>query len=268
MNKLLFWLPATVFLLTISATAQRASTSQPPPTATTGIGRWSLSLETGPAFPVGAFHSIASMSPTAGFARTGYSTGLSVNYRIYHHLGITLAGALQENPSATTPLFPDEPGLQGQRPSTVTRKDWSMVRLLAGPSWSIPLLPKKGLSLRFRALAGALKTKVPDMAVFTPGLPNALTTGSTDYFSYGSLPWAFAYQADAGLQWNVTRRLALTLDAGYSGSKHEENYKYADYFSDLPPFVAVNTAPYQTGRTSSTVATGALYTRLGIGIGF
>ncbi len=75
--------------------------------------------------------------------------------------------------------------------------------------------------------------------------------------------WAFAYQTDIALQWNFTRRLALSLDAGYGGSKQAANYTYADNFSDLPNG-AVNMPPYQTGRLTSTVATGTLYTRLGV----
>lgn len=268
MNRILFCLATLVFCLKIPATAQTATAPRSDHPATTTFSRWSLSLETGPAFPVGAFHSIAQISPMAGYARTGYGAELSGNYRICHALGITLAAGFQQNPTATTLLYSEFPGAQGQGPSSVTRQHWSIVRLLAGPSYSIPLLPKKGLSLRFRALAGALKTKIPDVTISTPGPPNSLTTGSTDYFAYGSLHWAFAYQADVALQWNFTRRLALTLDAGYAGSKQEENYTSAEYFSELPPYVGVTTTSYQPGRMTSTVATGALYTRLGIGIGF
>jgi opacity protein-like surface antigen len=238
------------------------------PTAQTSTARWSLGLAAGPAFPVGAFHNIAYASPTAGYARTGYGAELSGNYRLYHTLGITLAAGFQDNPGATTRLYPLDPAPLGEPASTMTRKHWNMARLLAGPSWSMPLLPKKGLSLRFRALAGALKTKIPDVTTYSPGLPNTVSAGITDYHTYGPLPWAFAYQADAGLQWHVTHRLALSLDAGYEGSRCNATYRTADYYSDLPPISGAHTFPAQIVRMSSTVVTGALYTRLGIGIGF
>ena len=118
MNRILFCLATLVFCLKIPATAQTATAPRSDHPATTTFSRWSLSLETGPAFPVGAFHSIAQISPMAGYARTGYGAELSGNYRICHALGITLAAGLQQNPTATTLLYSEFPGAQG-RPAAV-----------------------------------------------------------------------------------------------------------------------------------------------------
>jgi hypothetical protein len=248
---------ALAFLLTLGGAC--ASAQDAP-------ARWSLDLAAGPASPIGSFHSIASMTSNSGYARTGYGAQLSGSYRIYHRLGVTLAAGYQQNPTATTLRYYDEANPLNVPPSTISHKHWTMTRILAGPSWSLPLAPKKGLSLRIQALAGALKTKIPDLTMYTPGLPNALVKGSWYYQSYGPLPWCFAYQADAGLQWRVNRRLALTLDAGYDGSELQATYNTTENYTSLPPIPGIHTFPNQSVRMSSTVATGTLYTRLGIGI--
>jgi hypothetical protein len=209
-------LPSLLLLLSFfCARSQQNAPKQSHPPVT--FSHWSLALETGPAFPVGAFGNTHSTG-TSGNARTGGGAELSATYRFCPSLGVTVLAGVGLNPehNGVTPVI--TPGgvyfLENQY------KDWKMTRFLAGPTFEYPLAASGRVSLRLRALAGVLKTRLPD---FTQYETSDATKSDAETWIYGKLPWAFVYQADAGLKWEIKRYLALTLDAGYMASKHTSN---------------------------------------------
>jgi len=228
-------------LLLLTFSSMRAYTQDLPPC-------WSLAIEGGPAFPVGAFHSKAYPSNDAGYARTGLGAELSVTYRFRPSFGFTLAAGLQKDPSEKNISYD----------AIYDRKDWTIGSLLAGPEYERSLSTKNGLALRVRAMAGIQKTRFPDFTVYGDNSNGQTAMNEYSMWTYGPLPWAFAYQADAGVKWAVERHIALTLDAGYAGSRNTLNYTY-NVTEDIA--LSIN------GNDHRPIATGTIQCRIGIEIG-
>jgi hypothetical protein len=209
----------TILLSCIYTQAQNANPKGP--LAPTTFSHWSLSLEAGPVFPVGAFHHNDPYSTTsnAGNARTGVGADLSATYRFAPSFGLTILGGIAEAPEHNELLTLLTPGW----PVTlmVQNKHWKMARFLVGPTFEQPFTRKGRLSLQIRALAGLLKTRVPDFTEYAGTQPT--DAGAVNYLN-GPLPWAFAYQADAGLKWKLTRYAEVIVNAGYMGSRHTASY--------------------------------------------
>ena len=80
MNKLVVLLPALVLILHFPAKTQTATAQRSDHPATATFTRWSLSLETGPSFPVGTFGNRSYYSTDAGYAKTGIGADLAATY--------------------------------------------------------------------------------------------------------------------------------------------------------------------------------------------
>jgi hypothetical protein len=196
-------------LLTIST--MRAYAQNLPP-------RWSLGLAAGPAFPIGNFHHFTAADGSSVSAQTGGSVELSGALRIWRALSATLVIEGQENGGTGVDYSFN---LAGKPIGSSKGNDWKIARVLAGAVYSWPLTKKTGPALLVRLLGGVQQTISPDTkeSPLYPFPDGALDPGLT-------FPWAFSYEADAGLQWRFRGRLSAIGYVGYEGSKPSINLAY------------------------------------------
>jgi hypothetical protein len=215
------------------ARAQAPARAQDPPPAraqkAARFHRWSIDLSGGAAFPIGGFAHTDEQNPKSGTVHTGSVFEASGTFHLSHTWGITLVANRQYNKSdvdniiVPNPLFPEilvpGPLNPGGSYTSIPPQHWSMTRILAGGVYTLPLNHKKNLAVLVRALAGIEKAHVSQYEYF---VHSQNSTG----FSCSptrNLAWAFAYQADAGLQYKVYRRWSVLAFAGYSGCRPSYN---------------------------------------------
>jgi hypothetical protein len=198
--------------------------------------RWSIGLAAGPAFPLGSFAHFH--TPVAsGSVQRGVTAEISASYRICRSFAATAVVNGQTNRGDGIPY-------QWLSPTSVAdpaniNHNWMLVRVLAGGTYSLPLSKRQRFALLGRLLGGIQKTRTADFNFVVPGVaegipfpgpvPGPLQTGVLSIagtFSGVSLPWSFAYQADAGLRWKLDGRLSLVVYAGYNGSKPSKEFTY------------------------------------------
>jgi predicted porin len=257
MNKLLLLLPALI--LSIPAMAQTAAAQGSGHPATATFSRWSLSMETGPSFPVGNFHDKTFYSTSAGFARTGVGAELAATYHFCPSFGLALSAGFQDNPTtATAPYLNEDPGPFNQENTVIQRQSWKIGRLLAGAVYGHTLSKNKRLALRIRALAGVVKTEIPGFRSLTvDGQTGTETVGVA--WKYSHLSPGFAYQTDAGFKYAITKRISVLVNAGYTGSR------FTGRFSN--DILNPDGSSLETGKDSKTIALGTIQCRAGIEIG-
>jgi hypothetical protein len=258
MNKILLLLPVLVLILDMPATAQTASPS-PNHSATATFSRWSLSLETGPSFPTGAFHDKTFYSTSAGFARTGVGAELAATYHFCPSFGLVLSAGFQDNPTtATAPYLNEDPGPLNQEKTAIQRQSWKIGRLLTGVVFEHALSKNKRLALQIRAMAGVVKTEIPGLKSLI--VDEQAGTETVDGGSkYSHLSPGFAYQADAGFKYVVTKRISVLVNTAYTGSRFTGRYTY----SLLNP----DGSSFDSGKASKTIALGTIQCRAGVEIG-
>lgn len=134
---------------------------------------------------------------------TGAVAELSLGYSFNRYISALFSAAYQVNSVGTD---------QNLFYLSIHNDPWKIARFLLGPSVSLPL-GKSRFSMQARAQAGLLKTSLPGFTYLfdTGDGPQAITRKvlATPF------PWAFSYQAGAGLKWQSAGRLFLLLDATY-----------------------------------------------------
>jgi hypothetical protein len=259
MNKLHQLLPALVLILNVPAMAQTAVAPASAHASTAGFSRWSLSLETGPSFPVGNFHNKTFYSTSAGFARTGIGAELAATYRFCPSFGLVLSAGFQDNPTtATAPYLSESPGPFNQEKIAIQHQSWKIGRLLTGVVYEHELSKNKRLALQIRAMAGVVKTEVPGLKSLFVDEQTGIETvdGGT---KYSQLSPGFAYQADAGVKYVITKRISVLVNTGYTGSRFTGRYTYNLLNPDGSSFAS--------GEGSKTIALGTIQCRAGVEIG-
>ncbi|MBO9659978.1 MAG: hypothetical protein J7527_14255, partial [Chitinophagaceae bacterium] len=148
-----------------------------------------------------------------GAARPGLNTSLQINAKISSVFFITLTGGISKYNRDTDTLEELYAMLYGTGDVKVKSERWEVAKLLAGPSFRLPLANK--LSLRTGIAAGIAHSSLPPYKIERPGQPT-----SNSFYDYDvDLSSAFAYQANAGLGFKVGQQLSLLLDVNYFGSK-------------------------------------------------
>jgi hypothetical protein len=257
MNKPLLLLPVLVLILNMPVAAQTASSS-PNHHATATFSRWSLLLEAGPSFPVGAFLDKTFYSTSAGFARTGIGAELAATYRFCPSFGLALSAGFQDNPTtAAAPFLNEDPGPLNQERTVIKRQSWKIGRLLAGAVYEHALSKNRRLALQIRAMAGVVKTEVPGFKSLTVDGQSGTETVEVAW-KYSRLSLGFAYQADAGFKYAITKRISVLVNAGYTGSRFTGRYSYDILNPDGSSF--------ESGKASKTIALGTIQCRSGIDI--
>lgn len=202
----------------------------------------------GPSFPMGKFANKNFADTTAGLAMAGPSLSISAGYMITRSIGITVLFGGQENkmdPASITHWLNQK---YGDTVGTyVATKNWKTGRILAGGVFKLPLSKGEKLFLQGKILAGMLKTAYPG---YTYGygrvIPNLNVLGNysvIDSYPSISFDWAFCYQANAGVGYQLTRRIALTGDISYfhAAPKHKFDHYLVfnpstNTFSDRGPW--------------------------------
>ncbi len=193
-------------ILTLSAQAQQTASAQPENTSLRpeNASRWSIGLTAGPAFPVGKF--VHPQGSNLATVHAGGSFELNGAYRLCHAFSATMVLQGQLNNGNGMEYGLPNPG-DGDATGPYNVKDWRIARLLAGGVYTLPLAKQNGPALLIRALAGIQKTKTASPEI--------------------SFPWAFSYEADAGLKWPLPgKRIALVGYVGYNGSKPGKDFVY------------------------------------------
>ena len=200
------------------------------------LSRWSIGFAAGPSYPTGRFASKNYNSVNSGYANNGFSWEANVKYAVNRSWALAVAVGRQENKyDIFIPVPPSSYVL-----SSAQHQNWKMTRLLAGGVYTQPLFKRERLFLQVRLLAGALKTDFPgyDYEMVGAGqLPFY-----ENHYPTISMPWAFCYQADAGLQWKLSKGIkgvSVAVNAGYSEA--EPKYSTVD-----PSFMAAGARPMKT----------------------
>jgi len=267
MNKLLPLLPALALILSIPATAQTpaaprsaqaAATASADHSSTATFSRWSLSLETGPSFPVGAFHDKTFYSSSAGFARTGIGAELEATYHFCPSFGLVLSAEFQDNPTtATSPYLSEDPGPLNQEKTVIQRQSWKIGRLLTGVVYEHALSKNKILAMQIRAMAGVVKTEIPGFKSLTVDGQTGTETVEAAW-KYSRLSPGFAYRADAGFKYATTKKISVLVNAGYTGSRFTGTYSY--------DILGPDGTSFGSGKASKTIALGTIQCRAGVEI--
>jgi hypothetical protein len=259
MNKLLLLLPALALIQSLQAKAQTEAAPLSNHPATTTFSRWSLSLETGPSFPVGNFHDRTFYSTSAGFARTGIGAELAATYHFCPSFGLVLSAGFQDNPTtATAPYLSEDPGPSNQEKTAIQHQSWKIGRLLTGVVYEHALSKNKRLALQIRATAGVVKTEVPSLkSLFVDEQTGTETVDGGS--KYSQLSPGFAYQADAGFKYAIMKRLSVLVNAGYTGSRFTGRYTYS--------LLNLDGSSFASGKGSKTIALGTIQCRAGVEIG-
>jgi hypothetical protein len=129
-------LPALFVLLQMAAKAQ----SSPPGSGdkTLPYPRWSLSLEAGPAFPIGSFAHFRTPVNGYGDVHNGAAVQFSAAWRFSRYISATIAGSEQQNKGDGITYF--DPGTPIDR--SPSSPDWKSSRLIAGAVYFFPYSKK------------------------------------------------------------------------------------------------------------------------------
>jgi hypothetical protein len=231
--------------LTLPAQAQKSVSTRPEKAS-----RWSIGLTAGPAFPVGKF--VNPLGPGSGTVHAGGSAEINGEYRLCHTFSATMVLQGQINNGNVLAYMLPNPA-DGYLTGPYGDKDWRIARLLAGGIYTLPLSKQKGPALLIRLLAGIQKTRTADYHY-----SNQMNNIDVAYPGI-SFPWAFSYEADAGIKWPLPgKRIALIGYAGYNGCKPAKDFVYNFSYLAYP----ANGIARITQR--HTFPTGTIHARVGI----
>ncbi|MBN8879950.1 MAG: outer membrane beta-barrel protein [Sphingobacteriales bacterium] len=182
-----------------------------------------VSLTGGLSFPVGRFadNNVATLSTGSsmiGAAGTGWTGNIQIGYRLNTHFGIALTGGVSEYKRDGS-IFAKYYELIYGNKSTVDSKQWSVVKVLAGPTYTATL--SKKLSFRSGLSAGIVKTAIPDYSFTINGPMGEILLERSA--GKAKMPAAFAYQANAGLGYELSKKVMLLFDVNYFDATATDN---------------------------------------------
>lgn len=218
-----------LILLALSIVAVRINAQTPQQNP-----RWSIGLATGLAFPTGSFAHFHN-SVGVGDVQPGIFAELSGNYRFTRFLSANLVLGGQLNHGDGIPY--GSQFYRGVVPPSPAKMDddhsWQLGRVLAGATYTRPLQKNGKISGFVRGLAGIQKTRAADYIAriyitgVMPGPPGPLIISQPAV----TFPWALSWQADAGFQWKLHRRWALSGFLGFNGCSPSKTFTYVLNFT-------------------------------------
>ena len=214
------------------------------------FSHWSIGFSAGPSFPTGHFGS-KSNQDKSGYAATGFSAEVTGGYAFNQSFGLALVAGEQKNKFAIFSQNTAQPVAINTH-----NHDWRITRILTGGVFTRPFTTRKKLFFQVRLLAGVLKTGIPGYSydlVGLPGQPTPLHESAPDL----SMPWAFCYQADAGLKWKLSHGISLVLNAGYSGAQPAYTHTYT---------VGISGSDFIYQKYSRSMPIGSVHCRAGVDI--
>jgi len=202
----------------------------------------------GPSFPMGKFANKNFSDTTAGLAKAGPSLNISAGYMLTPSVGVMVLFGGQENkmdPKSITNYLNQKYGdTVGTYAST---KYWKTGRILAGGIFKFPLSKGEKLFFQGKILAGLLKTSYPGyIYAYGQVVPNVSNPGNYNVLISSSstpLDWAFCYQANVGLGWQLNRHISLVGDLSYFHA--EARHKYDHYLVLNPGGPPIDHGPWQ-----------------------
>jgi hypothetical protein len=217
----LSWLLVVLFLISTALQAQKKAP------------RYIAEIYGGPSIPVGQFadkaYSLGSSDKEpSGLAVTGYAVNASVGYYVKKSIGIMLMGGISVNPQTVDPYIEYfKQVISTTSTIKANANKWKAVKIMAGGFYSKPLGSLSKCLFVTKLAAGVCKTAVPGYSYSfynQTGLP----------YSFGevgkmSLPWAFCYQAGAGLQFNLNKMLHIVFDVSYFNAKPKNKFEYTSF---------------------------------------
>ncbi|HTJ13572.1 MAG TPA: hypothetical protein VL547_16165 [Dinghuibacter sp.] len=189
MNRLTFWTILALACLTASRAGAQNS-------------RWDVSLSAGGAFPAGTFVNFNAFY-AKGYAKTGWDADAMATYRVWKNWGVTVLAGYQDNP------------YDSRNNGALDLPSFTAVRLMAGPSYRIPLRLDKGWSLTARLLVGAQRSDL-------------------DFSHHESTP--FTWEPGLELQRDLGKNLYLKLGGDYTFSQGNSDVR----FSPEVPVYSIN----------------------------
>jgi hypothetical protein len=196
--------------------------------------RWSVGLNGGAAIPVGGFAHFRGVR--TGTALPGAGLEVFTAYRFTPRWSGVLAVSGQQNKGDGIPTYNGLP-MVGDNISSNNR-DWRTIRIQAGPVYSLPLDHNRRVSLQVRVLAGIQETWAPQSYTFLVSNMGNIDYGQI-YYSNARFPLSFSYEAGAGLQWRLSKRVALTASGSYAGSRPTKAFDFITYLVPSGPITAV-----------------------------
>jgi len=191
-----------------------------------------LSFSIGASFPVGNFSSTDPSNNLSGYAVPGISANFSFNHKLNKQFGLTAVFYGQQNGINTKTLsnqldksyfFPqfvnavDPPNFQpgGQKVYynwDIEKKYWYLESAMLGVTEELSLNNNK-LSFVAKALIGAAYAQSP-----TLNGKSITDTSYSVFYQSGASAFGFSYLVSTGMNYKLTDKLYLTLDAFYFGT--------------------------------------------------
>lgn len=202
----------------------------------------------GPSFPMGKFANKNFADTTAGLAKVGPSLNVTAGYMFTPSIGVMVLFGGQENkmdPNSITSYLNQRYG--DSVGTYAATKSWKTGRILAGGVFKFPLSKGEKLFFQGKILAGLLKTTYPDYnyayGQVIPGIGNPGNYNVRVFAASTPLDWAFCYQANAGLGWQLNRHISLVGDLSYFHA--EAHHKYDHYLVFNPGGTPTDHGPWQ-----------------------
>ena len=187
--------------------------------------KFSASITGGLSFPAGRFADKVNPMPTGlvnvdGAANTGWNGNLQLGVAITPQIRANVIVGLSVFRQDATSFEETLRWIHGNTP-VAEPESWRVLKVLAGPSFILPLCNK--LSLRPSLAAGIAKTSVPELTytLYNPG-GNPITTITRDKIS---MPAAFAYQGGLGWGYKLGKQTTLLADFNFFSARAKYDYQ-------------------------------------------
>jgi len=206
--------------------------------------QFKATLVAGASFPVGNFGGVGNFDvfpqdsgATQSAAKPGPSVAFSVSYRFKKSVfGLEILAGWQQNNVNNTAL---EQSMKGGLPAgsqvRVKSDNWHIWKFLAGPTMELPLNQNGKTNLDLGILAGVLKTNIP-------GYKYGIISPDQQVMEFASwapvsIPPAFCYQINAGINYRINHSLYLNGMLGFMHANPVHNYTFYHFYPD-PPYVS------------------------------
>jgi hypothetical protein len=188
---------------------------------------YKAAISVGPSFPVGKFsNTVPDSSTLPSAAKPGPLVTVSFSYTFKHSFfGVRILGGWQQNNVNDLAIARY---MATQLPSGseigVKTDNWHIWKILAGPTFDVPVTKNGKTNFECDILGGVLKTTIPgsEIAVTYGNPPMAFA----ESVSKTPLPVSFCYQIDAGLNYRITQSLLLTGNLGFMHSTPVHSFTY------------------------------------------
>ena len=173
-----------------------------------------VSINLGPAIPMGDFGSTALNNEDAGFAKTGYFADLSFGYKLGTNIGVGATLRTQSNGIDKDAILSFYQIFGISEEITIKADPYSCNGLLGGLYGSFPIKGKT--SFDFRGFVGFMSCERPEITM------SITAFGFTESFTLpGASGTSFAYLLGAGLKIDVSNRVCLNTGIDFLSTSPE-----------------------------------------------